>query len=335
MRNIRQHGDYTIGWICALDKEMEAARAMLESEHEKLPQDFADANCYVLGDIGPHNIVIACLPWNTYGMSTAANVATHMARSFENIRMRFMVGIGGGIPLDGIDLRLGDVVVGKQVIQSDFGKARQGGTIERTGVAISPQREIAAAIPLLLPLHQSGQSNIPNIIRSVLNVRLTTKDYAHPGASSDQLYRSGYAHVSKTPDCAGCDAAMLVERDSRHNNDPKIHYEIIASGSLVIKDSIKRDELGRDLKAACVEMEAAGLTGHFPCLVVRGICDYADDHKNDQWQGYAALVAAAYVKDLLLAFPSTKARSPAAVDERPSLSRTGTLTSSSDNSCHY
>ena len=39
---------------------------------------------------------------------------------------------------------------------------------------------------------------------------------------------------------------------------------------------------------------------HFPCLVIRGICDYSDTHKNDEWQGYAAMTAAAFAKDLLL-----------------------------------
>jgi nucleoside phosphorylase len=37
----------------------------------------------------------------------------------------------------------------------------------------------------------------------------------------------------------------------------------------------------------------------FPCLVIRGVCDYADSHKNDIWQPYAAAVAAAYAKKLL------------------------------------
>ena len=46
----------------------------------------------------------------------------------------------------------------------------------------------------------------------------------------------------------------------------------------------------------CFKMEAAGLMDDFPCLVVRGICDYADSHKNKQWQGYAAATAAAYAK---------------------------------------
>jgi hypothetical protein len=50
-------------------------------------------------------------------------------------------------------------------------------------------------------------------------------------------------------------------------------------------------------------MEAAGLINDFPCLVIRGICDYADSHKNKEWQGYAAAIAAAYAKELLLIVP--------------------------------
>ena len=49
----------------------------------------------------------------------------------------------------------------------------------------------------------------------------------------------------------------------------------------------------------CFEMEAAGLMNHFPCLVICGICDYSDSHRNKEWQGYAAMAAAAYTKDLL------------------------------------
>jgi hypothetical protein len=50
-------------------------------------------------------------------------------------------------------------------------------------------------------------------------------------------------------------------------------------------------------------MEAAGLMNNFPCIVIRGICDYADSHKNDRWQRYAAATAAAYAKELLAFVP--------------------------------
>ena len=41
----------------------------------------------------------------------------------------------------------------------------------------------------------------------------------------------------------------------------------------------------------------------FPCVVIRGICDYADSHKNKIWQPYAAATAAAYAKELLRVIP--------------------------------
>ncbi|KAL2826608.1 hypothetical protein BDW59DRAFT_62607 [Aspergillus cavernicola] len=83
------------------------------------------------------------------------------------------------------------------------------------------------------------------------------------------------------------------------NNHPSVYYGEIASGNWVMADPkcgiILRDS--HDIR--CFETEAAGLMNHFPCLVIRGICHYCDDYKNDIWQPYAAAMAAAYAKDLL------------------------------------
>ena len=86
----------------------------------------------------------------------------------------------------------------------------------------------------------------------------------------------------------------LVTRPVRDRHDPVIHYGLIASGNRVIKHGSTRDKLSQELGILCFEMEAAGLMDNFPCLVILGICDYADSHKNKQWQGYAAATAAAY-----------------------------------------
>lgn len=104
---------------------------------------------------------------------------------------------------------------------------------------------------------------------------------------------------------------MTVEREPKTTNIG-FHYGLIASGNQVIKDALVRnklyDDLCKDLNAEvlCVEMEAAGLMNDFPCLVIRGICDYADSHKNDAWQDYAACVAAAFAKALLTILPATE-----------------------------
>lgn len=99
-------------------------------------------------------------------------------------------------------------------------------------------------------------------------------------------------------DCRRCDRTQTVKRKPR---DMKVHYGLIASGNRVIKDAQNRKALVKELgsNVLCVEMEAAGLMDNFPCIVIRGICDYADSHKNNVWQEHAAAVAAALAKELI------------------------------------
>jgi hypothetical protein len=63
---------------------------------------------------------------------------------------------------------------------------------------------------------------------------------------------------------------------------------LVASGDLVVKSATKRDlavlVFGDIL---CFEMEAAGIATEFSCIVIRGVSDYADSHKNDAWHHYA------------------------------------------------
>ena len=92
-----------------------------------------DQNTYVLGRICAHNVVIACLPSGVYGTTSAATVANQLLFTFQSIRFGLMVGIGGGAPSKGVDIRLGDVVVSKPtgdfggVVPYDFGKKCRAG----------------------------------------------------------------------------------------------------------------------------------------------------------------------------------------------------------------
>jgi nucleoside phosphorylase len=147
---------------------------------------------------------------------------------------------------------------------------------------------------------------IEETINSILekNPRLQRK-YKRP--SPDRLYQPGVTHPSEgearlascTEVCA--DESSLIYRPKRteYEDNPAIYYGLIASSNQLMKDAIVRDRLVEKKDVLCFEMEAAGLVNHFPCLVVRGICDYSDTHKNKEWQGYAAMAAAAYTKDLL------------------------------------
>jgi len=111
------HGDYKIGWICALPLEMTAAIAMLDQLHQPLEHSPGDDNTYTLGRIGGHNVAIASLPIGEIGTNSAAQVAIQMLRTFPSIKIGLMVGIGGGVPTRE-DIRLGDIVVSKPTGQT-------------------------------------------------------------------------------------------------------------------------------------------------------------------------------------------------------------------------
>ncbi|CAG8898173.1 unnamed protein product [Penicillium egyptiacum] len=133
--------------------------------------------------------------------------------------------------------------------------------------------------------------------------------YTHQGFDNDRLFKALCDHIPG-PDCRGCYTADEVQRDTRDTTNPEIHYGTIASGNTLVKDAAARDRIVADLgeDCICLEMEAAGLMNHFPCLVIRGICDYADSHKNDRWQRYASATAAAYTKELLAYVPAAEVK---------------------------
>jgi hypothetical protein len=106
--------------------------------------------------------------------------------------------------------------------------------------------------------------------------------------------------------CRYCDRSRLVHRQPRMTPDPVIHYGIIASADMVMRHAATRERLREKYRILCFEMEAAGLMNDFPCLVIRGICDYSDTHKHKLWQRYAAATAAAYAKELLGVIPAAE-----------------------------
>lgn len=293
---------YTVAWICALPKEMIAARAVLDDVHEPLPRQKNDTNSYVLGSIGCHNITIACLPTNEYGTNNAVNVLTNLTRTFTSIYLSLMVGIGGGVPRENFDIRLGDIVVGTRVVQHDLGKIIESGQIQHTAVPRTLAHLLGKALSHLQAEHQPHSSRIPLILEEKFGEH---PDYARP-TTSDRLFSSTYPHSSQAPSCDECSLSELVQRSERSSKNPCIYYGTIASGNQVMKNSTVRDTVAQELDAICFEMEAAGLNDICPCLSIRGICDYSDSHKSKEWQEYAAATAAAFAREFIEKLPPTE-----------------------------
>ncbi|KAF9777057.1 hypothetical protein IL306_004669 [Fusarium sp. DS 682] len=161
--------------------------------------------------------------------------------------------------------------------------------------------------------------------------------YKYPGPDEDKLFDTDYIHRHLAPtmcDCLSlslscdtavaatcdqllCDTSYLIKRDrlqeikqrtqSRRIGEeatnkvynPAIFVGVVGSGDLVMKSGKDRDKIAAEHDIIAFETEGAGLWDELPCIVVKGVCDYADSHKNKRWQPYAAATAAAAVKALL------------------------------------
>ncbi|KAB8238262.1 uncharacterized protein BDW43DRAFT_321300 [Aspergillus alliaceus] len=300
--------EFQIGWICALPIEAAAAKEMLDESFGFLDeQDTTDPNIYTLGRIGKHYIVIACLPAGQYGNTAATIVANNMIRTFsKSLRVGLMVGVGGGIPSTMSDIRLGDIVISCPtgncggVLQYDMGKVGVDGKFTRTGSLNSPPRSLLAAVSAMRAAELTDDPHYPEYFRNAIGrTRRTQKAFTRPGQQSDRLFQIQHDHPAAADNCDICPREWEETRNEREDNEPQPHYGIIASGNSVIKHGWTREQLRMQTGALCFEMEAAGLMLDFPCIVIRGICDYSDSHKNKEWQGYAALAAASYTKELL------------------------------------
>ncbi|RAL12680.1 uncharacterized protein BO97DRAFT_424316 [Aspergillus homomorphus CBS 101889] len=201
--------------------------------------------------VGEHNVVITSLLSGVYGTTSVATTAIRMLASFPRVRIGLLVGVGGGIarPEKGYDIRLGDIAV----------------------------KVLLKAMARLQAHHERRSAEVPDILAEMLqkNAKMAKAKhgYVHQGFENDRLFQAQ-------------DPTMEVFREPRDSADPEFHYGTIASGYTLLKDAFYRDKILEDGRQGCIcfEMEAAGLMNAFPCVVIRGISDYADSHKNDQWQ---------------------------------------------------
>ncbi|KAL9096097.1 MAG: hypothetical protein Q9165_001620 [Trypethelium subeluteriae] len=291
-------------------------RLALDEEYQGPCRSLDGTNIYTFGSMAGHDVVLACLPAGQYGNSSAATAGTQMRINFRSIRFVLMVGIGGGVPSPGTDIRLADVVVSQPraqhggVVQYDMGKAHDGGNFERTGYLQPPPTVLLNAISKLQSTYFMGLRQHWNFLSTICKVQY----FAKTKAGSDMLFQADTKHIGPE-DCSQCvQEYEVIPRGYRPASHPVVHYGTIASGNRVIRDSVIRDKISTDLGGVlCFETEAAGLMNIFPCLVIRGISDYADSHKNDRWQPHAAATAAAYAKEILSVIPPAEVDATATV----------------------
>jgi nucleoside phosphorylase len=310
--------DYHVAWICPVaDLELLPALLMLDEVYDTPQYDtHYDENSYRCGTINGHAVVVATCPQGATGNVNAGRLTGALFKTFPNIRMAVLVGIGGGIPRaeaseDSLgDVHLGDVVVGwpgdgkPACIYHERGRSKTDGQFEMVGTMQDPDWRLTSALGFLAIDYEMGTTTFNDQLERLKRNKKNKNKFAHPGLEHDKLFEADHHHVGHYgSECMTCDSSKLVQRPQRSEEELQtlvFHQGRIATGNAVIQDGELRDKIRERCDGAlCVEMEAAGVDANRRCLVVRGISDYADSHKSDRWRLHAAGNAAAFTRELL------------------------------------
>ncbi|KAH8673187.1 hypothetical protein BGZ61DRAFT_427876 [Ilyonectria robusta] len=299
---------YTVAWLAPLEIEARAALHLLDNRHEgRFPMGRGDDYVFQAGDVCGHNIIIATLPaGQEYGTGSAAALASQVKRFFPNLWFGLLVGVAAGLPNlsrdPPLDIRLGDVLVGipegnsAGLIAYDLGKEtgqdclqllRLGHVLATTETVV---RSAIGSIKLKAP--KDAEMFLP-YYEHIKDKEHPNGTFIDPGQEKDALYQVDDGVTER-----------LVERERRLDSKrTRVWYGPIGSGEKLMKNARKRNELRDKYNIIGLEMEAAGTMNRIPVGVIRGVCDYGDEHKNKEWQPYAAAMAAAYAKAVLAEIP--------------------------------
>ncbi|KAK3343460.1 nucleoside phosphorylase domain-containing protein, partial [Lasiosphaeria hispida] len=303
------------------------------------PQTLAasDRNHYSTGRIGRHNVVLALLP--SIGKAAAAGAAASLRASYCNVRVALLVGICGGVPSAELllgDVVISNALVqydlGRRWPGGVF--ARKNTLQESLG---RPNKDIRALLKRLETdrdhdrLERRTAYYLQKLQESYAKrgKKRRSGKYKYPGVDEDELFHADYRHRHRFASCCsdeatcaralesscdevGCEESYLIlDRENLKEKEdlekqgpakaqePAIYIGPVASGDTVMKSGEDRDLIAREEGIIAFEMEGAGVWDEIPCIVVKGICDYADSHKHKRWQEFAAATAASATKALL------------------------------------
>ncbi|KAJ0418339.1 nucleoside phosphorylase domain-containing protein [Aspergillus carlsbadensis] len=304
--------DFEIALVCALRLEYDAVCLLFDTFWDEQGDRYGrvpgDSNTYTTGRIRRYNVVLALLP----------NMV-----NYQGLRLAILVGICGGIPFPNAnkesdvtsEVLLGDVVISQKFIQYDLGKRYPNAFVRRDAVEDNlnrPNKDIRSLLATLETEHgrgrlQQGAATYLGQLQEVARGKNRRTGYAYPGTSEDRLFHTGYRHKHHDSEkCLIPRRRLKLKAELEANVDttiqahiPTIHIGQIASGDTLVKSGEDPDVLAKEINFIAFEMEGSGVWDELPCIIVKGVADYADCHKNHIWQDFAAATVAAAMKALL------------------------------------
>lgn len=323
---------FHIAIICALRIESDAVSLLFDEIFERqYGRENGDSNTYTTGRIGNHAVVLLLLP--KMGMEAAAAGARSLQSSYINIKLALLVGVCGALPqISGQDAFLGDVIISKNIVNYDLGRQYPDKFVVRSTEDIlgQPNNDIRGLLACLEGEYELGRlqmtavAKLASLQAKAIEEKRRTK-YTIPPDDTDKMFPPDYKHMHYENDCddcyaepsrfceaasklscndSGCESSISVWRQNRQQERPaklvpQVFIGTIACGNAVMKSGEHRNAVAEEHKVIAFEMEGAGAWSEVPCIIVKGICDYADSHKNKQWQNFAAATAASVAVAIL------------------------------------
>ncbi|PGG97204.1 hypothetical protein AJ79_09287 [Helicocarpus griseus UAMH5409] len=327
----KSRNDFAIVILCALPLEADAVESHFDETYDRLGRYYGrqpgDANSYINGRIGKHNVVLCYMPGS--GRESAASVLSSLRASYTGIELVLVVGICSGAPSTPNDreIFLGDVVISNTLIEYDFGRQYPGGFQRKTGekgILGRSNREIQILLNGLMA--DRTRSELENKMLKYLHTIQQAGTKWRCPQINDVLFNASYLHrhykqtssigcccsESGSPDnvCEdalkqncndlGCDKNQVIRcREPLEAPKVSVHIGTIACADTVMESGQHRDAISRMEGVIGFEVEGAGAWDNVPCTAIKGVCDYADSHKSKSWQAYAAATGASAAKAFL------------------------------------
>jgi nucleoside phosphorylase len=323
----RGREDFEVALVCALTLEFDAVSLVIDefwdNEGDPYGRAQGDRNTYTTGRIGKYNAVITLLGM---GKKNSTSATADLRSSYPNIKLAILVGICGGVPFVGEEqVRLGDVLISKTVVQHDFGTQGEGQFIRKN----TPEASLGQAPKDILNLLANiethhGKSQLRE--RSNFFFTQLQQTAAQKGRAAD--YRNPYTASLVSGYQAPWTTTTVVKSEAQGVSHkevpvPAIYLGPIASGDTVMKSAQRRDELVQAEGIIGFEMEGAGVWQELPCIIVKGVCDYADGEKTKAWQDFAAATSASTTKAILERYLQTDRPSLATASAIPTARQSG------------
>lgn len=303
-----------------------------------------DANIYSTGRIGNFNVVLVLLSdmGKVCAASSAASIRSSFPGLRLTLLTGVCGGVPN-LGTDE-EILLGDVVISTTVIQYDHGRHYADIFAMKDTIEDSlgrPTKNIRNLVSIFETDRARGQLEQQAAL-FLEQIQTQSAKYQYPGAAKDRLFQPSYRHKHRlSPHCLcanchgssdpvcdesrnkrcdelGCDNKYVMSRERletkrqlehegrlKEAQAPSIFIGRVGSGDIVLKSSEDRDRIAKAHRILAFEMEGAGVWDDLPCIVVKGVCDYADSHKNKRWQNFAAATAASTMKALLERYPRT------------------------------